>query len=213
MFPVGKWLLYPLENRYLANPAMGNVDGNIVLSGAEDPMVTLLWDQTSVGGAAERDLAFMTLAKKFSEAKLVFTGGAGSMTHQEYKTADVARRLFDEQGMNLTRITFERESRNTWKNAILSKKLMHPANDERWVLITTAGHMPRSAGVFCQVEWEVIPYPVDFRSKPGYLMRMDWGFADHLSGMVTGVKEWIGLIAIGGWVKAAKKDALQFRDF
>lgn len=63
---------------------MGDVDGIIVLSGAEDPLGTLLWDQVGVGGAAERDLMFMALAKRYPEAKLIFTGGAGSMIHQEY---------------------------------------------------------------------------------------------------------------------------------
>ncbi|MES9902883.1 MAG: hypothetical protein ABW168_09385 [Sedimenticola sp.] len=55
--------------------------------------------------------------------------------------------------------------------------------------------MPRSMGIFCKVGWEVIPYPVDFHSKPGHLLRLDWGFADHLKNLVTGVREWIGLLA------------------
>lgn len=195
LFPVGEWLFYPLESRYPVNPELSNVDGIIVLSGAEDPMRTLLWDQTIVGGAAERDLVFMMLAKKYPKAKLVFTGGASSMMYQEYKAADVARRLFEEQGMDFTRIIFERESRNTWENAVLSKKLVMPLANEKWVLVTTGWHMPRSLGVFCQAEWKVIPYPVDFRSKPGHLMRVDWGFAGHLNDLVAGVKEWVGLLA------------------
>ena len=195
MFPVGEWLLYPLERRFPVNTELGDVDGIIVLSGEEDPMHTLLWNQTSVGEAAERNLAFMALSKEYPEAKLVFSGGASSLIHQEYKAGDVARRLFKEQGMDLARITFERESRNSWENAMLSKKLVQPVSDERWVLITTGWHMPRSVGIFCKAEWQVIPYPVDFRTKPGHLMRMDWGFADHLKDLVTGVKEWIGLVA------------------
>ncbi|MES9902885.1 MAG: hypothetical protein ABW168_09395 [Sedimenticola sp.] len=40
LFPVGEWLLYPLESRYPANPGLGDVDGIMVLSAAEDPMST-----------------------------------------------------------------------------------------------------------------------------------------------------------------------------
>ncbi len=138
---------------------------------------------------------FMALAKRYPEAKLIFTGGASSMIHQEYKAADVARRLFSEQGIDLSRIIFERESRNTWENAVLSKKLVQPAEDEKWVLITTGWHMPRSMGIFCKAEWSVIPYPVDFQTKPGYLLRIDWGFAGHLKDLVAGVKEWVGIVA------------------
>ncbi|MES9902884.1 MAG: YdcF family protein [Sedimenticola sp.] len=73
-----------------------------------------------IGDAVERDLMFMALAKQYPEAKLIFTGGASSMIYQEYKAADVARRLFSEQGIDLSRIIFERGSRNTWENAVLS---------------------------------------------------------------------------------------------
>ncbi len=195
LFPVGEWLFYPLEARYPSRPDLRDVDGIVVLSGAEDPMRSVLWDQVLVNEAAERDLAFMMLARTFPDAKLVFTGGASSMIHQEYKAADIARRLFQEQGMDLTHITFERMSRNTWENVVLSKELVQPQKDEKWVLITTGWHMPRAMGIFCKAEWSVIPYPVDFRSKPGVLLRVDWGFASHLNDLVVGVKELMGFVA------------------
>jgi len=195
LFPVGEWLLYPLESRYPANPELDRVDGVIVLSGAEDALRTVLWDQVVVGNAAERDLVFIALARAHPTAQLVFTGGTGSMINQDYKAADVALRLFSEQGLDVSRIVFERESRNTMENAALSKALVAPEPGEEWVLITTAWHMPRSVGSFCKVGWDVVPYPVDFQTKPGHLLRVDWGFASHLKKLVTAVKEWVGLAA------------------
>jgi len=195
LFPVGSWLLYPLESRYPPNPELQQVDGIIALSGALDPMRTELWDQVVVGNAAERNFAFMRLAREFPEAKLVYTGGASSMVNQNYKAVDVAKRLFKEQGLDLSRITFERESRNTWENGLFTKRLVTPKEGERWVLITTAWHMPRSVGVFCKLGWDVIPYPVDFQTMPGHLFTMNWGFAGHLSGLVAAVRAWIGQIA------------------
>ena len=148
-----------------------------------------------VGDAAERNFAFMRLAREFPEAKLVYTGGASSMVNQNYKAADVAKRLFKEQGLDLSRITFERGSRNTWENGLFTQRLVTPKEGERWVLITTAWHMPRSVGVFCKLGWDVMPYPVDFQTKPGHLFTMNWGFADHLKDLVTAVRAWVGQIA------------------
>ena len=96
-------------------------------------MHTKIWKQIVVGGATERNLESMRLVGKYPDAKLVFTGGVGNMPQQESKTADMAKRLFAEQGMDISRITFERESRNTWENALLSKDLVKPEPDENWV--------------------------------------------------------------------------------
>ena len=194
LFPIGDWLLYPLETKYPHNPKLEDVDGIIILGGSEDAVHTKVWNQVAVGGAAERNLAFMMLARQHPEAKLVFTGGVGSMLQPDYKQADVAKRLFEEQGMDVSQVIFERESRNTWENALLSKELVRPESGTNWVLITTAWHMPRSMGIFCKVGWEVIPYPVDFYTRPDNLLRVNLGFADNLNGLIIATKEWIGLM-------------------
>jgi len=66
LFPIGEWMLYPLESRYLHNQKLENVDGIIVLAGSEDPVQTKIWDQVSVGpvAATERNLEFMVLARE-----------------------------------------------------------------------------------------------------------------------------------------------------
>ena len=64
LFPIGEWLLYPLETKYPHNPQLEDVDGIIVLAGSESPSYTKVWNQVIVGGSAERDLAFMMLARQ-----------------------------------------------------------------------------------------------------------------------------------------------------
>ena len=117
------------------------------------------------------------------------------MVDQQKKSADSARNFFTRHGLDASLIIFERDSRNTWENAVFSKKLVNPDLNEEWVLITTAWHMPRSVGVFCKVGWDVIPYPVDFHSEPDNIIRLDWDFAGHLNRLVFAVKEWVGIIA------------------
>ena len=196
LFPLHLLLLHPLETRFQTNPPLPeNIDGIIVLSGSEDPFLSSLWNQVEVGGAAERNLAFMALARQYPEAKLVFTGGTGSLSKQEYKAADVAKVLFEQQGLDLSRITFERESRNTYENALLTRKLVQPRAGETWLLITTGWHMPRSVGIFCKQQWPVIPYPVDHTTNPDRLFSIHFSLAGNLHSLNIAMREWIGLAA------------------
>lgn len=196
LLPLGDWLLYPLEARFSANPELPEkVDGIIVLSGAQDALLSAVWNQAEMLDGAERDIAFLELARRYPGARLVFTGGTGSMVHQEYKEADVAKKLFEQQGLDLRRVVFERNSRNTFENAMFSMARVKPKAGERWVLITTAFHMPRSIGIFCKAGWRMIPYPVDHRTMPGNLLRVDFDLSGHLRDLKIGVREWVGLLA------------------
>ena len=122
LFPVGEWVLYPLEIRFPKNPVLPQkIDGVIVLSGPENANLSNKWNQVELGEAAERLLAFQTLARQYPDAKLMFTGGSGSMVYQGYKGADVAKMVFEQQGINISHITFERESRNTYEMPCLAR--------------------------------------------------------------------------------------------
>lgn len=196
LLPVGEWLLYPLESRFAANPKLPDrIDGVIVLSGTEDAVRSSLWQQVELHDSAEREMAFLELARRYPKARLVFTGGSGSMLYQDNKAADVARKLFDNLGLDLSRVTFERNSRNTYENAVMSRELVRPDPAQTWVLITTAWHMPRSVGIFRNIGWPVIPYPVDHWTRPGKLLRVDMNLSGNLRSLVTGVREWVGLLA------------------
>ncbi len=196
VWPVGEWVFYPLERRFETNPELpAEVHGVIVLSGSEDAVTSSLWKQPEVGEAAERMLAFMAMARRFPEAKLVYTGGTGSMVDQAFKGADCARQLLEQQGLDVDRVVFERESRNTFENAVFTREMMKPGENENWLVITTAWHMPRTMGIFRQAGWSVIPWPVDHWSQPGRLCRVQWDPAGHLYDLKIAVKEWVGLLA------------------
>ena len=195
LFPIGEWILYPLEIRFPENPVLPQkVDGVIVLGGTENAILSTKWHQVELGDATERLLAFETLARRYPDAKLVFSGGSGSMVYQGYKGADVAKMVFEQQEMNVSHVTFESESRNTYENAVFSKALVKPVSGENWILITSAFHMPRSLGIFCRAGWPMIPYPVDHYTWPGNLFRVGLDLADHLRILSMGIKEWLGLI-------------------
>jgi|TARA_B100001059_G_C17734969_1_gene528339 uncharacterized SAM-binding protein YcdF (DUF218 family) len=194
--PLGEWLISPLENRFAANAALPmNPAGVIVLGGAVNPALSDTWGQTEIGGAAERLTAFIYLANLYPDTQLVFTGGSGSLTEQAYKEADYTRFLFEQLDMGDRAIIYESESRNTAENALHSMKLLNPQAAEEWILITSAFHMPRAVGVFCQAGWPVTPYPVDHYSDKGELLRVDYRFSDNLRTLETAIHEWVSLLA------------------
>ena len=195
LFAPHTFLLYPLDTRFQTNPPLpDHLDGIIVLGGSEDAHKSEMWNQVSLSENAERHLAFMALARQYPNARLVFTGGGGSLAGGDEREADVARSLYAQQGIDVDRVTFERESRNTYENVILSRALVQPGENETWLLITTAWHMPRSVGIFCKHDWPVIPYPVDHASVPGERLVIHFSLANNLRNLNIAIHEWVGLI-------------------
>lgn len=197
LFPVGEWLLYSLERQYPPISLQAEtVEGVIVLGGGEQNAQTHAWQQVSLGSGGERPLALLQMVRRLpAEIPIVFTGGTGKMTAQGMSGAEVVQQLLRDHGIDVERVTFEDKSRNTVENAVLSQRLVQPKPEENWLLITSAFHMPRSVAIFCSQDWQVTPYPVDFRSRKDKLLRLDWDFAKHLKNLNTAYKEWLGIVA------------------
>ena len=195
-FPLGEWLLAPLENRFSANPALPiSPTGIIVLGGAVNPVMSEAWGQTEIGEAAERVTTLLYMTNLYPDAQVIFTGGNGNTSEQNFKEADYVRFLFEELSFGEQAILFESESRNAEENVAHSQALVNPRPDQDWILITSAFHMPRAVGVFCQSNWPVIPYPVDHRSNRGNLLRLSLSFTTNLRLLEEAVNEWVSLIA------------------
>jgi len=197
VLPLGELLIRPLETSYPANPALTRGDGIIVLGGSEDARRSAYWDQVQINGAGERFTAALALARRFPTAKIIFTGGNGSLTDAfgaGVSGSTVARRYFYEQGIPARRLMLESASRNTAENARLTFALVQPKPGQRWVLITSAFHMPRAMRSFERTGWTgLIPYPVDFRSGR-FVDDIGWDLAKNLKTLNTAVKEYVGLL-------------------
>jgi uncharacterized SAM-binding protein YcdF (DUF218 family) len=196
IFPLGLYLIGPLEDRFPAvRELSGPVDGIIVLGGAVEQRVTRYRGQPTLTDAAERMTTFVVLAKRFPAARLVFSGGSGLLFDQEMKETETARLFFTQMGIDQTRILFEAESRNTYENAIHSFRLVRPGPGERWVLVTSAMHMPRAVGVFRKAGWKPIPYPVDFHTFGPEQRGLGFNMFNGLFSLTIGLREWTALIA------------------
>lgn len=195
VLPLGDWMVAPLENRFPLAVLPEKVDGIIVLGGMVDPDLTQSRAQPIVNGAAERLIEFAGLARRWPQAKLVFTGGSGSLTHPDQREAPVARAILERVGFPVERVIFESESRNTWENVVLSQKLAAPQSGEVWVVVTSAMHIPRSVGIFRKAGWPILAWPVDYRTLAGGEVRSRLDLGRTLSMLDDSLHEWAGLVA------------------
>jgi uncharacterized SAM-binding protein YcdF (DUF218 family) len=136
-----------------------------VLGGAtESGQVQQAHVQPLLKGAAERMTAPVAMLRRNPHLQLVYTGGEGSLFGSGPSEADRARVFFDSMGLPPDRVQYESASRNTFENAVLTAKMPGIDITQRWLLVTSASHMPRSVATFTKAGWNVTAYPVDFRT-------------------------------------------------
>lgn len=195
--PLANFLLYPLESRFPKwDSSRGEPDGIIVLGGPLDADMSAAHGVPVISGAADRIIGAATLAHRYPNARIVYTGGSPNLLHNDAKEADYATALFQGLGIPKSRLTMERQSRNTKENAEFSRALVKPKKGERWLLVTSAYHMPRSVGLFRMAGFPVEAYPVDWKVGTGDDLFKYYVIAnDGLQLVDTGVREWLGLIA------------------
>ena len=193
--PLGKILIIQLENRVpLQKIEYEEVEGIVVLGGIVDQFLSKDRGITAVNGAVERLIAFSDLSRKYPNARLVFSGGSGVISGQLLKEAHFVEPIFKKLGVMIDRISYEDQSRNTWENAVLTKELMNPKNEERWIIITSAFHMPRAIGAFRKAGWKnIVPYPVDYRTMTEETPQVGFNFSNGIASFGVGLHEWIGL--------------------
>ena len=198
IFPLGDLLLQPIERTYPAEPSLGQVDGIIVLGGGEDARASAYWGQMQLNEGGERYTAALALARRFPQARVLFTGGSGALRDlagNQASEAEMAERFFREQGIAQERLLLEGQSRNTAENARLSRELAAPAPDETWVLVTSAFHMPRALRSFEAAGWTgLVPWPVDYRTS-AFADGMGWNLPRNLQVLNTAIREQVGQIA------------------
>lgn len=195
--PLSNLLLFPLEARFPIDRAeKGPVDGILLLGGALDADDTTALGQIAVNEAAERILATIALARRFPAAPIVISGGGGTFFADGTAEAPLIARYFEEIGIDPKRLVIEDRSRTTAENAEFTAALVRPKAGGRWLLVTSAWHMPRAVGTFRKVGFAVVPYPVDARTGGGaYLWRSFAYVSDGLRRLDVATKEWAGLIA------------------
>jgi uncharacterized SAM-binding protein YcdF (DUF218 family) len=194
--PAGNALIIPLEQRFPPwDAGEGAPYGIVVLGGAISPDVSAARNDVALNESAERLTVVAELARRYPAARIVFSGGSSALLYEEGTEAEYAARMLQSLGIPYGRVQLEDGSRNTVENAIFSKDIAQPKPGERWLLLTSAYHMPRAIGVFRKAGFPVEAYPVDWRTR-GWddAFRPFPTVSDGLRRADTAVREWVGLL-------------------
>lgn len=194
---LGALMLHPLEDRFVRpDPPPAEIAGIIVLGGGFEGSVNRARGGYELNASGDRFVEAAVLARRYPAARVVVTGGSGSLVLDGEADGDTAPRLLRALGVEPARLVLENRSRDTYENAVFTKELVGPQPGETWLLVTSAFHMPRSMGLFRKAGFDVVAWPADYRtSGQEHAGAAQDNFSDSLQNTTVAIREWIGLAA------------------
>lgn len=162
--PVNFALRYPLESRYppLLDPVKaGNYDAIVVLSAGSVSSRGLI-PFPSVDEHMFRRLDEAWRLYRIQPKPIVVSGGHVDPFTPARDENKIARELLIRWGVPKSDVIGEATSRDTFENALETAKVLKKHGWKRYLLVTSAFHMPRSMLVFAERVPEPIPAPGDF---------------------------------------------------
>ncbi len=199
--PLGShFLLRPLESLYpaleastpLAAPTetdLSKVRWIVVLGGGH------VWDtEVPVTSRVGRETLMrvaegVRLSRSLPQARILLSGG----TYLEEKSdAEVMATLAGIMGIQPQSLVLEKDSKDTFAQARLIRPIVQ---SDPFILVTSAGHMPRSMAVFRKAGMNPIAAPADFlvlRAKSQHPRKI-LPSPDHLRNSERAIYEYVGL--------------------
>lgn len=128
------------------------------------------YDKSNQGFFSESSDRFIQAVNLYHQGiikKIIMTGGNGTFTKdQPAETVFVYDQLL-KNGIPKEAILLESNSRNTYENALFTKKLVDSLQVKGTVvLITSAVHMPRAEKLFRKAGFSIQPYPCNYSVYP-----------------------------------------------
>jgi len=155
--PVSHFLVRELEDRYPAFSADRHpeeFEEIVVLTGHALPDPRLPVSSTVNSASAFRILEALRLHRLFPGARITISGSE--------EVPLLMQRLLVSLGVQEELIAIESNSRNTFDSAV---HLQDRIKDRGFILVTSAGHMPRSVAAFRQMGMNPTPAPTDYLAK------------------------------------------------
>jgi uncharacterized SAM-binding protein YcdF (DUF218 family) len=160
----GYLLRYPLESRYspLIDPAKAEpYDAIVVLTASMIPGEGLIPFPT-IDGSMFRRLEEAWRLYRIRPRPIVVSGGHVNPFTPAKDENRIARDYLIRWGVPKTDVIGEGNSRDTFESAVEIEKLLRQKGWKRYLLVTSAVHMPRSMLAFKAKAPEPIPAPGDF---------------------------------------------------
>jgi uncharacterized SAM-binding protein YcdF (DUF218 family) len=193
--PTGDRLIRPLEAAFPPFHDSGvKVNAVVVLSGGAKDLSWVPAPTAPSDTSLERLVTGIQIART-RRLPLVITGGSGLVTRGGPKEADAMADAAVKLGFPRRDLVIENRSRNTWESAQQVRALL-PA--QTIILVTSAFHMKRSAGMFRKQGFTVLPAPAGYKSqtRPFSITCLIPG-AEALNTSATALSEYLSLAWYG----------------
>lgn len=161
---VSELLRYPLESSYapLRDPrAAEPYDAIVVLMAGTVPARGLV-PYPKIDGPLFHRLDEAWRLYRIRPKPIIVSGGHVNPLTASQDENRIARDYLIRWGVPADQVIAEPRSRDTFENAIESGKILRDRGWKRYLLVTSAIHMPRSMFVFRSIAPEPIPAPGDF---------------------------------------------------
>ena len=188
-------LIRGLEDQYPHPAWPAHVDGVLILGAGEDANILRQRGAPQTNEGAYRMIAAAAAARRYPQARVVFTGGSSILVGTQNAESVTARYVLSELGLDSRRLLLETGSRNTYENILFSKELARPKPGEIWLLDTSAVHMPRAMAVARKLNWPMVPWPSDYMTAPGGGGAGLFDVGGNLDLTDYAMHEWFGILA------------------
>jgi uncharacterized SAM-binding protein YcdF (DUF218 family) len=195
--PFGNMLFTPLEQRFphLAYPDQP-IDGIIILGGSYDTVSHSYQSEIVLQDDTNPVSVVPDLARRYPNAKIIFSGGSSDTLKPGLSEAAIVKQIFISWGIPADRILVEEQSQTTEENARFTARLLHPAPQSRWLLVTSSYHIPRAVGAFRKAGFDVLAFPAGPRTHGWQEFWWPSDTAtDNLRRVDLAIHEWLGLAA------------------
>jgi len=116
--------------------------------------------------ASDRFIETALLYKKGNIGKIIVAAGNGYIVKHNFQEASFIKDRLVEMGIPAENIVMDGLSRNTYENAVNSKRICDSLHlSGPFVLISSAMHLPRAENLFIKQRLTIRSYPCDFITK------------------------------------------------
>ena len=206
-------LARPLEWQYLPPAVLPHADAIVLLGGGEMPPAPPQ-PLAGVNEAGDRIIYTAWLYQQGAAPHVLASGGIVGVDGPAVQSgAESMTQLLGIMEVPPAAVWQEARSRNTYENAVETKKLLDPKGIQRIILVTSALHMPRARAIFSKLGFDVIPAPTDYtvtRAAWDYYLTPDpaiqvfnlFPTTEALDNTMRAVKEYIGIVVyrLRGWL-------------
>lgn len=192
----GALIVQELEDRFPRPAAPADAACIIVLGGGIPTQVDGARGGYDLDDGGDRYIETVRLAGLYPNAKIIMSGGDGSLEGVAMTEADVIRRMFNDFHIDPTRVEYDAESRDTYENATNVRAILQRLNLNHCLLVTSGFHMPRAVAIFRNLGMDVTPWVADYRTTGKEGLKVTVAYPLINAGLLsTGVREWIGIVA------------------